>query len=172
MSTPEERQARIAAIKAENDRLHELAGTVHSGSNEEYRAKQLAKSEEAVKIWVDHASERFKAGQSIFVYQSIHIAVDSFVNDEQLGKFDLRELQAAGLAGWEIISVVPRTTGVGLKNTSFGSSMGTSWGAGIGGNVIGVHVLLAKRISSVSQGDFDEWAKPAAADLLADGFTI
>jgi hypothetical protein len=172
MSTPEERQARIAAIKAENDRLHEIAGTVHRGDNESFRANLVAKHQETIDTWASTATDRFKNGQPVFIYKSIHIAVDSFVNEEQLGKFDIRELQAAGLAGWEVVSVVPRTTGIGLKNTSFGSSMGTSWGAGIGGNVIGVHVLLAKKVTSVDQEDFEVIAKPTVANLMADGFEI
>lgn len=172
LSTPEERQARIAAIKAENDRLHELAGTLHSATNEEHRAQQIARAQAGVDDWATAAEARFKTNLPIYVYKSIHIAVDSFVNDEQLGTFDIRELQAAGLGGWEVVSVVPRTTGVGLKNTSFGSSMGTSWGAGIGGNVVGVHVLLAKMVTSTEQSDFEQLAKPTVAGLLAEGYAI
>jgi hypothetical protein len=172
MATPEERQARIAAIKAENDRLHALAGTAHDGDTETYLASIVAKHEETINTWAEGASDRLKAGQPIVIYKSIYIPVDSYVNDEQLGTFDIRELQAAGLAGWEIVSTVPRTTGIGLKNTSFGSSMGTSWGAGIGGNILGVHVLLAKKVTSADQEDFEKLAKPSVAKLMADGFSI
>jgi hypothetical protein len=53
----------------------------------------------------------------------------------------------AGMDGWNVIGVVPRTTGIGLSNSSIGSTMGTSWGAGLGGNVIGVYLLLNREVT-------------------------
>jgi hypothetical protein len=92
---------------------------------------------------------RIENGEVIFLFRSIYIPVDSVVVEKKVAsEFDIETLQHLGLGGWEITGVVPKTIGLGLQNSSYGSSMGTTWGAGVGGNVVGVHVLLKREISS------------------------
>ncbi len=91
---------------------------------------------------------RLQSGKPVFLYDSVFVPVDSVLNQESLAdKFDLTILRQLGLAGWDIVQAVPKTIGVALTNTSFGSSMGETWGAGIGGNVMGVHVIIKKSLS-------------------------
>jgi hypothetical protein len=105
---------------------------------------QVRQREERQEAYVREASGRLAAtlssGRSVSLYESIYVPVDSEVNGEALaGEFDLLQIQTLGWQGWDVVGVVPRTAGVGLFNTSAGSK---SWGAGMGGNVAGVHVLL------------------------------
>lgn len=85
-------------------------------------------------------TETLESGRPVSLYESVYLPVDSVVNDEQLAEgFDLLQVQTLGWEGWEVVSVVPRTVGVGLMNVGGGSQ---AWGAGLGGNVAGVHVVL------------------------------
>jgi hypothetical protein len=63
-------------------------------------------------------------------------------------RFDIDQLQELGVRGWEIVAVVPRTVGIGLRNVLLGSADGENWGGGIGGNVMGVYVLLKLEITA------------------------
>jgi hypothetical protein len=81
-------------------------------------------------------------------------------------------LQSAGLAGWQVLSVIPRTIGIGLTNVSYGSGGGgETWGAGMGGNVAGVYVLLGKEIDSLEGAAGGEVIE-MAHQLIADGYSI
>lgn len=86
--------------------------------------------------------EVVSTGRMAFLHTSIYVPVDSVVDEETLGKFEISSLEDLGMAGWEIVTVIPRTVGIGLSNRSVGSTFGKTWGAGIGGNVAGVHVVL------------------------------
>ncbi len=102
---------------------------------------------------------RLEAGHNVFLYETTYLPVDSVLLDEKLNSgFDIPQLRLMGVAGWEVMQVIPRTVGVGLKNTSIGSTMGTTWGGGSGGNVIGVYVILKKavRLDEISDEPDDE----------------
>jgi hypothetical protein len=102
---------------------------------------------------------RLVRGERVFLYESIYLAVDSVLPEgEDPAQFDIGSLKRAGLSGWEVIGVVPRTVGVGLKNELLPSGV-ASWGGGAGGNVVGVYLLLKSEVTAVDEED--------AADLLA-----
>ena len=93
------------------------------------------------------------AGRRAFLYESVYVPVDSIVNEERAASsFTLEPLAARGYEGWEVVATVPRTMGVALENRSFGSTMGTTWGAGMGGNVVGVHVVLRLAVDPDDRG--------------------
>ena len=84
----------------------------------------------------------------MYLFQRIYCPVDSLVNNEDLANdFRLEAVEQLGADGWQIVGIVPRTIGVGLKNTSYGNTSGTTWGAGMGGNVAGVYVLLQLNVT-------------------------
>lgn len=91
-----------------------------------------------------------KLGRPAYLYQAIYIPVDSTVNEEPVGVFDITDLQGLGYEGWEIVATIPKTLGLGLANSSFGSTMGTTWGGGMGGNVVGVYVLMKFPVTASS----------------------
>ena len=64
--------------------------------------------------------------------------------------------------GWEIVGIVPRTIGTALTNQASGSTFGETWGAGMGGNVVGVYVLLR---FTINVADLDA-ARPIVNDYL------
>jgi hypothetical protein len=90
--------------------------------------------------------ERIRAGEKVFLYEQLYVPVDSTVAEEKVtDSFSIGELKSLGYHGWKIVAVIPRTYGLALKNTG---TTGTTWGAGLGGNVIGVYVVMAKELSS------------------------
>lgn len=92
---------------------------------------------------------RINDGEVLFFYRSVYLPVDSVVVAESVtSEFSIAGLSRLGFDGWDIVGTVPRTIGIGLTNVSYGSSSGTTWGAGVGGNIVGVHVLLKKEAST------------------------
>jgi hypothetical protein len=73
--------------------------------------------------------QRVDSGHEAYIYDSVYIPVDSIIDKEQfVPSFDITIVKKMGLNGWDIVSAVPRTTGMG-------------------GNVIGVHVILKKSVN-------------------------
>ena len=94
---------------------------------------------------LDTLLERVDRYGQVSLFRSVYVPVDSVIGDEPVAKkFDISAVQSLGLSGWEIVSVVPRTIGVELKNVSIGATMGRTFGGGMGGNVAGVHVLMQR----------------------------
>ena len=86
---------------------------------------------------------RILAGEPVYLYENVYLDVNSRVVDESVCRqFSIEPLCKLGLEGWEVMGIVPRTVGIALTNRSFGSSSGETWGAGVGGNIVGVYVLL------------------------------
>ena len=57
----------------------------------------------------------------------------------------LGPVQLSGQLGWDMVAAIPRTVGIALSNRTLGTNLQT-YGAGIGGNVVGVHVFLRKEL--------------------------
>lgn len=91
---------------------------------------------------------RLEAGKPVFLYDSIYVPVDSMLLDKPMNDgFDISKVRELGLAGWDVVQVIPRTIGIGLENTSSGSTTVETWGGGSGGNVAGVYLVIKKSIS-------------------------
>jgi len=92
---------------------------------------------------------RLESGKAAFLYDSVFVAVDSQILDEEFAsEFDVSILRKLGLMGWEIIQAVPRTKGIGLENIGTDTLFGSKWAGGIGGNVMGVHIIIKKTLSA------------------------
>jgi len=92
---------------------------------------------------------RLESWKSAFLYDSVFVPVDSQILDEEFAsEFDVSILRKLGLLGWEIIQAVPRTKGIGLENIGTDTLFGSKWAGGIGGNVMGVHIILKKALSA------------------------
>ncbi len=108
---------------------------------------------------------RLSSGKAVSLHCTRYLPVDSILLEEpQFSQnFSVDPLVLLGLNGWEVVGTVPKTLGIGLKNTeiSMGSTIGggTTWGAGIGGNVIGIYVVLRKALTveSVEDDDVTDW---------------
>ncbi len=111
---------------------------------------------------------RIENGERIILYESVYLPVDSLIANEAMSEeFSISVLRQLGLDGWDVVAVIPRTIGVALTNTSFGSTSGETWGAGMGGNVAGVHLLLKREVSSQNNAS-DELLKWYSARNLDD----
>jgi len=124
------------ALKAEQQRAREEAARVA-------RENKITAAIEALK-------SRLKNGEHVFIYNSFYVPVDSVLqNNEFASNFDITFLKKAGLLGWEVVGIIPRTIGIDLQNRVIGdfSNTAVSYGGGIGGNVAGVHILVKKELS-------------------------
>lgn len=113
------------------------------------------------------------SGRPVFLYDSVYLPVDSVVNNGGLADdFNLSVVRLLGLQGWEIVQTVPKTLGVALTNISIGSSTGETWGAGMGGNVAGVYLILKKQVLplDITDDPNDDLAKFILNHL--DDFTV
>jgi thiol-disulfide isomerase/thioredoxin len=138
-------QEKEAQIEAEGKRvLQEMA--------------RLEKEEERIRFMANDIWRMVESGQEAYIYESIYIPVDSTINEESYASlFDITLLKRMGLQGWGIVSVVPRTVGIGLTNETYSIGPGLkSWGGGIGGNVVGVHVILRKTLRICNKDTLDE----------------
>jgi len=139
------------------------------------RAEQIRIKEEArKKRYEDFIASRFaeieallSQGITPFIYDTIVISTQSTMNGQRLGEApDLAQLRQYGWAGWEIVGTVPSTHGEALKNVSYGASSGETWGAGIGGIVVGAYLLMRLPIT---RGLYEE-RRPQLVELLDKEF--
>lgn len=119
--------------------------------------------------WAEKATNQIKSGNNPNLFRWIYVQVDSLVTDNPIGTFDITELQAAGLEGWDVVAVIPKTLGVGLTNIS---TSGNSWGAGVGGNVMGVYIILSKELYDLDSERNVADAKRVVSSLIAKGVDI
>jgi hypothetical protein len=103
------------------------------------------------------ALDRIKSGKRLFLYQSVYVPVDSEINGESTAPaFDIGQVESYGQLGWDVVACVPKTMGIALYNRSLGTDLQT-FGAGIGGNVVGVHFVLRKELKEpLTDDDIDE----------------
>jgi hypothetical protein len=97
---------------------------------------------------VKEFQQRIEQGEKIFLYSKVYIPVDSKVGSETFADdFEIGRLKYFGFYGWDVVAVVPKTLGVGLSNEAIHTAYKT-WGGGMGGNVVGVYIILRKEVSS------------------------
>ena len=143
----EETQRRAAETQVQQQRR-----AAEAQAQQQRRAEEEERLRQQVEGRADELIALNKRGRRLLIYHSEYLPVDSVLNDETIGdEFDITVIRALGLDGWEVVQVVPRTLGVGLTNASLGSTMGETWGAGVGGNVLGVHVLLKKELDFTNE---------------------
>ena len=123
---------RISALAAEEARARATDTELQEAFNRERDA------------YVDDAMKRIEQSVREGRFPSLFMVsvVDSqYTLFGQVGgsAFSSRPLNTLGWDGWEIVGVLPRTTGVPLTN-AIGSS--SAYGGGIGGIVDGAHLLL------------------------------
>lgn len=145
-----EREAERARLNAEQQARREA-------EEERRRQEEVARQQRFEKFKEDRIAELHalvKQGVTPYLYSMIFINAQSTMNGETVGQLpDLTEMQQYGWLGWEAVGTVPSTYGEALKNVSYGASSGTTWGAGIGGIVVGAYVLMR---FAITQGVLEE----------------
>ena len=138
------KQAIAIEQRLERERLYEEKVQRDQQQLEEYKAYM----DYIISSKIQALKQRIESGEKTFLYDNIYLPVDSKVVNETIAEeFSLGSLRILGLDGWDIIAVIPKTLGVALINESYGSSSGSTWGAGLGGNVVGVHIIIRKEFS-------------------------
>jgi hypothetical protein len=137
-------------------------------------AERRNEEEQFVTAKKEELRVRLERGERVYLFESVYVPVDSVLMEVPLASaFDIDALKRIGLSGRDIVAVVPRTQGIGLKNDSFGSTTGTTWGGGSGGNVVGVHVIVRKELTrpdEVVSGELlERFLRFNAKGLMASG---
>ena len=92
---------------------------------------------------------RLKSGKPTFLCDSIFVPMNPMLDENNLAdEFNLSILRRLGLMGWDIVQAIPRTTGISLKIEGADALFGGKGGGGIGGNVMGVHIIIKKSLSA------------------------
>ena len=121
--------------------------------------------------WKARAKAAISSGTNPpLLFKWVEVSVPTEITDSVQGNFDFAELQAAGLNGWQIHAVIPKTKGVGLKNENLNNFF-NAWGGGIGGNVVGAVVLLSKTLENLDDAD-GQFAVELAESLQASGIDV
>ena len=129
--------------KARDRAAHEAAVAAARHQAAAQREAALATARDAyvgaaLSVYDDTAAQ----GQTIYLTRTLYIQVDSIVTGDEIGSWEPEVLTDLGLEGWAVVGIIPRTFGSGLTNKSYGSTMGETWGGGMGGNVMGVYVVM------------------------------
>ena len=158
------------AIEAEQKAAEERLKTDKAEKAQQAREQHRVQRNDLVSSRVQLLKQKIASGEKVVLYESVYLPVDSKVADEIITEnFSISSLRKLGFDGWDIVAVVPRTLGVALTNVSYGASAGRTWGAGLGGNVVGVHIVVKKEISSqnnVSDEEFWEYFDRNLTDFL------
>ncbi len=92
---------------------------------------------------------RLKSGKPTFLCDSIFVPMNPILDENNLAdEFNPSILRRLGLMGWDIVQAIPRTTGIGLKNEGTKALFDGKGGGGVGGNVMGVHIIIKKSLSA------------------------
>jgi len=114
-------------------------------------AELKSKSTLIMKEEIERITKEVQSGQSVFLNQSFYMSVDSEMDAAdrrvQINPFDDSRVKWAGLHGWKIVGVVPRTSGSARQNYE---GFGKAWAGGIGGSVIGSYVLMEYELNKAN----------------------
>jgi hypothetical protein len=161
-----------AAVKAEEAEQQERLEAEKRGAAERARQEHESLRRAIVQSKAQSAQQRIEQGEKLYLYESVYLSVDSKILDSSItDKFDIAGLRQMGFDGWDIIAIIPRTAGVALTNRSYGASSGETWGAGLGGNVVGIHAILKKELSAQNKAQLDilpEYISRNLSDFLSD----
>jgi multidrug efflux pump subunit AcrA (membrane-fusion protein) len=152
-----EQEARIA----EEKRQEEVSRQARAAAESQKLAELQRVRHEAITNRITALHTQVADGQRLFLYETLYLPVDSVVLEENIAPgFDLGALRELGLAGWEVVGVVPRTIGVALTNKTTELLGTVSYGGGVGGNVLGVHLLLRKEMTRATPESFSRELAP------------
>ncbi len=188
-ASDEENRLAIAKRQAEEEARRQATvnrQAVEKAHREATARKQVeeeARHQEAVHLF-NIIKRRLANNEVVYFYESVYLQVDSeIIGKAVCGAFSLGTLHRLGLLGWEIVSVIPKTSGVALTNqtgptkhslTIMASEweknqVSSTWGAGVGGNVVGVYVVLRLCVTSINCSDdmLLEYAVRHRADVIS-----
>jgi len=109
---------------------------------EQFKLQKIIKIKNSMRV-------RLKSGKPTFLCDSIFVPMNPILDENNLAdEFNLSILRRLGLMGWDIVQAIPRTIGIGLKNEGTKALFDGKGGGGVGGNVMGVHIIIKKSLSA------------------------
>lgn len=138
---------------AERNRIENAA------AHEAERAALIA--EEKARI-----NQEVAGGGVLYLHKTEFVPVDSYLGDVDFTPniYDDTAVRIAGLEGWRVVGVAPKTFGTALINNE---GFNKVWAGGLGGAVVGVYVLLELEVSSRNysrlESDISEYLESAFA---------
>jgi len=150
VSLARERKAREVA--AEQARLQEEQARQQAVQEEQARQAEVQRQQQYERYIAERLAglrTLHSRGITPYLYRVLLMDAQSQMNDQKVGSPpDTSELQQFGWLGWEAVGVIPTTYGQGLENTDITAGWTKSWGAGIGGLVVGAYVLMRLPITA------------------------
>lgn len=141
--TPEQRRG----VAEERRRKREEEERLARLTDEERRAGEERSRSQYANAAMTRIERTLSEGRTPAIYRSVLMATDySFMSQLGGARPDVLPLAELGWDGWEIVGIVPRTTGIALTNLSGGQSF---YGGGVGGLTDGAYVLMRLPITAV-----------------------
>lgn len=113
--------------------------------------------ESALESELQRVQSELTAGRTLYLYRSFYVSIDSSVDfggkQHELNPYSDAAVLQAGLYGWKVVGVMPRTSGNALQNYE---GFSKAWAGGIGGNMVGSYVLMELPVTK----DNFEYTKP------------
>ena len=134
--TPDQRRR----VADERQRKHEEQQRRARLTDQELREADERSRSEYVEAAIARIERTLSEGRTPAIYRSVLMATDySFMSQVGGSRPDVLPLAELGWDGWEIVGIVPRTTGIALTNLAGGQSF---YGGGVGGLTDGAYLLM------------------------------
>ena len=141
MITPQQRQQ----AEEERKKVRAEAERQRLMSDEEKVAAAARRKDDYVQGALSRIQLSIEEGRPACIYTTHHIGTQYSVFGKTGGTpFTATSLFEMGWDGWEVVGMVPATTGIPLTN---GSGNFMTYGGGIGGLVEGMHILLRFQVT-------------------------
>jgi len=95
--SPDKRLREFAGDLLDSDEVRGLVAALEAQEDREHEAR------------VAEAKVRLQKGRKVFRYKLVFVSTEDLMQEDLAGKgIDLFDLSEAGLAGWEVVSLIPR----------------------------------------------------------------
>lgn len=135
------------AKRLESERaLHAEQARQQADAAQRRAAEEARALEERTVAYIDESIEGMRRtldeGRTPYLFSSVYLTSQySLLEQEGGAPPDVHDLAILGRDGWEVVTAIPQTAGIGLSNV-YQKGGGKTWGGGIGGIVTGVFLLI------------------------------
>lgn len=160
--------------RLEAQRAAEAEAARQSAERARQRAEEEARAlEQRTMTYIDESVEGLRRsleeGRTPYLYSMAFLTTQYMLLEQEGGAPpDLHDLAVLGRDGWEIVTTIPQTAGIGLSNT-YQRGGGRTWGGGVGGIVTGVFVLLRLPVTSQTLDRQMDVVRAAIREQYTDG---
>lgn len=100
----------VSASQSEDDEVREVAREIlASPALRDMKSQMEAETARARQVHFETARKRLQKGAQVFRYKMVYLSAGEIMIEDPLGEgFDLPALDDLGLAGWEVVNMIPR----------------------------------------------------------------